>query len=441
MSHFNVDKLIKKYVNPPFDWLFKRTYIRILCTYILKLLRDTSDSQKIITLFFLGLIFRLSLVYLIPAYYPLQSILLTSDSRVYDSIALKILEGLGYNTYWQPGFPIFLSTIYYFVGHNLLFATIILSIIGTLTGVLAFFITEKLFNNKQLGYLAFLLIVFNPYLVFVSPMLLSDTLALFMFGLLLLLTILYIKKNQIFLLPFMGILSGYLLLIRPNYFFFLIIIGFYLLLSKKYSSIFIFVICVSLTLFPWFLYTTDTLGEPALTTNGGYNLFIGNNEKATGYYIESNLAVSGVEEKSLEGSKIASTKAISYIINNPLSAAKNFLKKMFLILFAPSPWPWELPQTQSSGVTKDLYHYASNLIYILTEILGICAILLAWNKFFINWEFKIMVMSLAFLYIIPIVFFVDMRMTLPIFFIYSIFIPFYFCTQFPQVAVKQEIIN
>jgi len=432
MSFADITMMIIDHMNILFKWIFNWKFTRFLFAVASKLSEKTSDTQKITIIILSGFICRILVVQFFPALYPLQSISLRSDPASYDQLASNILEGLGYSTYWQPGFPIFLSMIYGIFDQSILAARVILSIIGTSIGIITYFITENLFNKKYLSYLAFIFVTFNPYLILQSPRIMSDTLALFMFALLILLVIIYIQRNKFITMPIIGLISGILLLIRPNYFFILIPIVIYLIFTRKnYMHLFTLLICTSLVLAPWVMYTNNVLSEPVLSTNGGINFYIGNNEHATGHFIKLN-SEKWDSESDLDRSKLAFSKAISYISDNPLSAAKNFLKKSLLITFIPQNTPSELSQFSipCSGLTSAIYCYGLNIFYILIEILGICAVINAWNRFHSKPEFRTIMVLLVFSYIIPIIFFVNMRMTMSIIFIYTIFISYYIYNQF-----------
>src|SRR3989339_426475 len=97
-----------------------------------------------------------------------------SDQGQYDDLAINLLEGRGFSTTWElrnwiafrpPIYPVFLSIIYSFFGHNYLSVKIIQFLLSIFSVLLVYLIAEKIFN-KAVGFF----VLTRSTVIFALPM-------------------------------------------------------------------------------------------------------------------------------------------------------------------------------------------------------------------------------------------------------------------------------
>ncbi len=112
--------------------------------------------------------------------------------------------------------------------------------------------------------------------------------------------------------------------------------------DKWLSSLAAFAIGVALTLAPWLAHTRTVLGTPVLTTNSGFNLYLGNNPAADGRFVsiaDTPAAPDWERMRKTLGEVGASAalgeRAREWIVANPQQAAMLAVKKLGLF-WAPN---------------------------------------------------------------------------------------------------------
>ncbi|AKB52579.1 hypothetical protein MSBRW_3326 [Methanosarcina barkeri str. Wiesmoor] len=423
----NLAKVTQAYcsiVDNFFQWILIRILIK-KSTY-LKILKSVYINEKTILacLFLIALTIRISVYAILsPAYYPLDPSDLSSDSRAYDLNAINGITNGEFSTYWQPGISFILGIIYLIFGHNIIIASLLLILIGSYVGIISYLISKYIFSQKKAGYLSFFLIAIYPYLILESPKIMSDTFALFIFTSSLYYIIKDFNEKRLKYSLIIGFLTGVLLLTRPNYFWvpplYLILTANsfkgegYLFLLKKYIF---FSITLLLVITPWIIYTDTKLGEPTLTTNGGVNFYIGNNHNSTGRYCDPY----GLKENNSEilRSREGFKKGLDYIFTYPADYFALCLKKIDLLLYIPQRLPSELTTHSDSNITEMLFSSIINLGFIAIQLVGIRGLIYSKGQIKNKQISNFIIGSLFFLYTTPIVFFVYVRATIPIIFIW-----------------------
>lgn len=391
----------------------------------MELWRNT--KYVLLYLFLLAVLLRVTVYFLIPSLYGLQS-----DSVGYYLSAVNGVENGVFSTYWPPGFPLLISLfLIIFKSYTIPILTIFLIIIGSLCGLLAYYISLKLFKNKLAAYLAFLFICIQPSFLIHSPQLLSDIFAVMIMGISIYYMLTDYEKINRFTSLLLGVIIGFLILIRPDYIF-MIIIYFILvtisnhLLKIKVEKLALFILALMLTLTPWLIYTNGMIGEPVISTNGGVNFYIGNNPNADGRYSLPTGLTSNNEGYSM---------GLNYITSNTFSTISLYSKKLVLLLISPYILPSELPEHHFT-ISEIVYSYGMNIGFLIMELIGLRGLLLIKKKrlqlFFIS---LIILINLT---LIP--FFVDGRLTLPELLIYTIF-GSYYIARVIELTRKSDMIN
>ena len=143
------------YKNVPVKFLYMVDYSLISLFSLFKIeipipekIRKVFDN-KIVMLFFLlliAIILRAIMVFLIPSMYPTTVDALQGDSLSYYFSGLNGATTGIYSTYWPPGFPFLISIFYLLFGSgSIIFLTAALIVIGALCGLIAYFVSLKLF--------------------------------------------------------------------------------------------------------------------------------------------------------------------------------------------------------------------------------------------------------------------------------------------------------
>ena len=373
--------------------LFSFSRVKASITTILSMELFKNTKYVLLLLFLFGVLLRVIVYFLIPSLYGLQS------------------DSIGY--YLSAVISLFYIL---FKSNTILILTSFLIVIGSLCGLLSYYISLKLFKNRLAALLAFLFICIQPSFLLHSPQLLSDIFAVMIMGI----SIYYILEDyenhnrNISLL--LGVIIGFLVLIRPDYIF-MIIIYFLLvtishhLLKIKVEKLALFIIALMLTLTPWLIYTDVMTGAPVISTNGGVNFYIGNNPNADGRYAEPYGLTSNNEGYSM---------GLTYISNNIVSTISLYFKKLVLLIFTPYILPWELPEHHFT-ISEIIYSFGMNIGFLITELIGFRGLILIKKR-----QLQIFFISLIILINLTLIpFFVDGRLTLPLLLIYTIFGSYY----------------
>jgi hypothetical protein len=407
--------------------LFSFSRVKNTIKTILSMKSFSNTKYVLLYLFLLSLLLRILIYFLIPSLYGL-----TSDSIGYYLSAVNGVNHGVFSTYWPPGFPILISIfLIMFKNYTIPILTIFLIVIGSLSGLLAYYISLKLFKNRLAALLAFLFICIQPSFLIHSPQLLSDIFAVMIMGI----SIYYMLKDyenhnrKISLL--LGVIIGFLVLIRPDYIFMIIIYFLLVLISNnllkiKVEKIALFIMALMLTLTPWLIYTDIIIGEPVISTNGGVNFYIGNNPNADGRYSEP---------YGLTNNNQGYNMGLNYISSNISSTLLLYLKKLALLISSPYILPWELPQHHFT-ISEVIYSYGMNIGFLITELIGLRGVLLIKQK-----RLKIFFISLIILINLTLIpFFVDGRLTLPLIFMYAVF-GSYYIARVIELTLKSDMIK
>lgn len=107
---------------------------------------------------------------------------------------------------------------------------------------------------------------------------------------------------------------------------------------------------------PWAITTHHMVGEPVLNTNGGFNLYLGNNPAATGHFVSIADTPAGGEWEAMRrikgevgASKQLGDRATEYMLQNPSNTAALTVKKLGLF-WAPN-WPDAADTNGSTAMT------------------------------------------------------------------------------------------
>ena len=276
---------------------------------------------------FLGLLIRLLAWRLLPS-------ALVDDGLAYQQLAINLLEKAKYFgregvAFRPPLMPLFLAFIYFLGGIKTWLVSLILICFSILTVVLISQLTTKIFTKKA-GDLALVLGAFCFDLGLFSPLLMGETLVIF---LLVLGFCLFSnrRKNLAFFVWGLTLLGKPFLLIAY-------LLTFFVIKKLRISKVGLGnwgLIIFFLPAFFWSVRSTVFLKTPTfVSSNGGLNFYIAHNPLAKGTYDQETEQILNLYSDYPEGekNKLYYQEGINYLLNHPLKSLVNIVKKPFYLM-------------------------------------------------------------------------------------------------------------
>jgi 4-amino-4-deoxy-L-arabinose transferase-like glycosyltransferase len=260
-----------------------------------------------------------------------------SDAYDYHILALNISEyGIfGHDTiptaYRPIGYPFLLSLVYtlfpfYKAGQ------VLQSLLIVLSGYLIYQIILFFKSNSKIAIVGAFIWLFIPNTFGQSLLLLSEPLctALLLLGIYILL-----KKSNTYWHFIAGIILGYSILTRPTALIPIIFLLLFYLYKKKSLfkhltlSIIVIIVGILCTITPWMMRNYVVFGKTQIATNGGINLWIGNNDQANGSYKMTQEPPELINVKNeIQRDSIGYALGLKYIIENPQKTIAMIPKKI-----------------------------------------------------------------------------------------------------------------
>lgn len=317
---------------------------------------------------------------------------LVADELSYDQLAVSILQGEGYVSQpgyptagRPPGYPLFLSAIYFLFGRNILVVRIIQAFIGTLLCILVYFLGKEMLGER-IGILAGILSSVHLGFIAQSMRILTEGLAAF---LLLIAMFFFYKAKQNYHKKMYCILTGFMIgiasLVRPNLAVVLFLIAFVLIydLYKKAFGfkgivryLMIYGIAFLIPILPWTVrnYKVFHAFVPISTFQGiaFYTSYKPVDGKIYGFVRKDDITEEASRLPSeTEASDFLTRETFNLIRNNPAIFFKLLGLKMAYFF---SPFNWELIH---NGV---IYNYLY-VFYFPFFLIGSFMLLRRFNKF------------------------------------------------------------
>ncbi len=345
-------------------------------------LKLSSKNYLYIILLF-GLLLRIGLVLNLP------NRVFWTDESDFLALADRVIDGDGYvnkngvpTAYRAVGYPVFLIFIKILGLTSLPATRIVQAVISVLTLYIAYLLAKRLFGTK-IALWSVLIASVYPYYIFLPATILAAT----WYCLILLLSTITLYKavetEKAGLFALSGFLFGYLALIRPaGQVLFGAAVVWYVFYKpnklKLVKPLSVFILTFIIVVGPWYYRNYTKLGVLNLVTNGGRNLWLGNNPCST-INTGSNLErPEDLDEKiravdsEVERDKIYLKEAKEYIKSNPGRFLGLSIQK------AVSFWRWDPSPTTGGYVKLDML---IKLISILTFgpifILAVCGLVFA----------------------------------------------------------------
>ena len=274
----------------------------------------------------LGLIFR-------TVYISLHERPLISDEKEYARLAYNIVSTGSYTyggspTAYRPvGYPAFISLVYVFTGHHPIAVKFLQGLLDALVALMVYHLLSGFSERARL--LGAALWAFYPPAILYSNFLLSESIFTFVLAA----TFLFFQKsdlNKTALALLLGMLFGVLVLMKPSFLAFLILLpAVFHKLRTSMRPLGVIAIGTLLVISPWVVRNYLTLGRVLLSSNGGINLLIGNNPNTTGAYaINWPPEVLQRARNEIDADQLAFDYAARYIVSNPGLFLANGAKKI-----------------------------------------------------------------------------------------------------------------
>lgn len=326
-----------------------------------------------------GIILRLAWIIIIPTYpetdfmwYHVKGLELSQGKGFLNGVYPYYAGTPGVPTAFRPiGYPGTLALLYLVFGSKLIVGKLFNIVLSTLIMFLTYRLAKQFFNEK-IAIITLALFAFSPLAIAYNSIHCSEIL----FSAILMLSIyLFFNKNNPLLI---GLLIGYLTLIRPIGMFIPLIFAFFMFikkdlkLKKKIVYIVSFAVAVAVVIAPWLIRNYIVFGEPVFSTNGGYVIYVNNNDEATGSwsdpykYKDSPLAKyktdTGFDEMATH--KVGKELAYKWIKENPT----RFVQLAFLRI-ANSYWYKTDDIMWSLTTSLNTWHPITSKAIILEKLL------------------------------------------------------------------------
>lgn len=268
-----------------------------------------------------------------------------SDELAYLSIASNLLHGkgivdhMGNLAMYNMGYPSFiLFPAFWAFGENLLVAKLGNMFLGGVSIVLCYFVAQAAGANRTGRILTALIwAIYLPASVYGVYLAKENLMVPLMLGLMwCALRMVGSSSNKA---PFIaGILLGAIALTGNaalslvGAVFFAVLLA-HQSLAKKLVSAAIMVALAAVVVTPWLLRNAEMIGKPVLNTNGGFNLYLGNNPAATGWFVSISDTPRGASWNDLrltgeiKASETLKNDAFVWIKENPKQFISLALKK------------------------------------------------------------------------------------------------------------------
>lgn len=261
-----------------------------------------------------------------------------SDSSAYDTFARNLASGIGYRwsidspltAYWPVGNSFIYSLLYRVFGYTYL-PIVILNLLLAAIIIWASMYLAETWLNRRAAILTGLILALWPSQIQFTTILASE----FPFSALVLVAVAIWINEHIKLglrAGGVGLLLAAASYVRPTALLIPILLLFFRWVKtreifKSFKAILIVFALMALLIAPWSIRNTLVFGQfVTISTNGGANLWMGNNPNSTGEYMDLPAEVSGMNEAQRDN--YLKSVAIAHIKEKPLLFATRTVTKL-----------------------------------------------------------------------------------------------------------------
>ena len=288
------------------------------------------------------------------------------------------------NIFMPPLYPFFLYSIKIFFNNSVFFLFFIkfLQIVFSLISIYLFYTILLEFYSKNISYIGTIVFSFFPLNIYAISQISSITLQIFLLNIFLFSFIKIFKGLDInkYLIIF-SISSGLLILLRGEFFVFVIFSLLYLFLKQRnFKNILLILIMTVLIVSPYLVRNYQIFGVITVTKSAGYNLLKGNNPlskvEGVGMFRGVEKIVPAVKIKldelnsrgpikkhDLIKDKILLDQAIKYIKEDPIRYIQLYFKKALSFIFI------DIESTYPNYYS--IFNIVPKMLISITAIIGI----------------------------------------------------------------------
>jgi 4-amino-4-deoxy-L-arabinose transferase-like glycosyltransferase len=300
-----------------------------------RLLRRTT------VVFLVALLVRIAYVLVCDGSYALD----VGDQAAYDRIAREWVAGGQFmpgSSYRPPAYPAFVAAIYWAFGPHRVAVELAQALIGALTAALVMMLARHLFS-PQAAVVAGWTVALLPVLVHFSAQLMAETVFT---ALLVAVLVIVARKNTSGAdraVAWAGLLLGVAALMRPHVLLLPVALAFWWRWGCRLptvASIKKTVLCLAVAMvaiLPWSIRNLHVQGSfVPVSTNGGVNLWIGNNERATGDWLKPGDYWSPSGSSEVEVDRQYYRAAVQFMLAHPGRTVCLAARKL-VIFWSPYP--------------------------------------------------------------------------------------------------------
>jgi 4-amino-4-deoxy-L-arabinose transferase-like glycosyltransferase len=407
-------------------FLIFQKYCNRLLGYIHKYITNLTSSEFLKIFLIVALVIRVIAVLMLKFH-------LWIDYATYDELGWWWASSGSYSidgiptAYRPPGYPFFLSRVYWIFGHYPqlgVVANIIFSL-GIL--ILTYLIVRKIWDEKIARWSMIILTFFPSQILFVNLLATEPMFTmLFLASIYMLIVSAENKKYQLYYLLVSGIILGLATLTRPLLLIYPVLVILYLYLKNrsvplvlKYSAVYLIGFLMVIT--PWMLRNKIDKGSFSISTNSGINFLIGNQPgSGMGWnqLVTDEFAIGDPTRETYIDS-VGWARGWQYIKSDPLGFFKRgILKVLYFYAVDMEGLNYELVRAADQS-RIDIYVLAALLtesyyvLFLLVAFVGLFVVYLYQKKSrspggFLFWS------TILFWTIVHFVFFADGRFHFPI---------------------------
>ena len=235
------------------------------------------SRKSILLVFLLALSLRL-LFWVFVAHHPERA--LENDSWLYLRLGEAVLDSHTFPSILRtPGYPFFISLVYAVFGEFPQAVLLLQCLLDSATAVIIALTFFRIFGNARYAVLSGFTYSVNPFAIFYSNMVLTETLFTFIFVSAISLFFAFLQRGSRRKLALSSVLLGIGTLCRPISFLVPVLLVPFIFfkeinLKKKLFWCAIFMMLYSTVLLPWYVRNDRYYGQWTLSTAGRYNIFV-----------------------------------------------------------------------------------------------------------------------------------------------------------------------
>jgi len=341
-----------------------------------------TERQAFVLLLGLAAIIRFSAIYFL-------DIEPFSDAGAYMRMARSLFsggpidDGLGNVAFYSSGYPLLLSPFYGADGGGVVATQVINALMGVAGGGLVFLCARQVLVSWRWAALCALAWIMYPPAIAYTEYIAKENLMvlLLLLQLYVLLRLLSAKRIVVAAMLF-GLVFGAGLLTGPAIVLTGLLFPFVLWKNRQigrrvWAPMLSAALGCLLVIGPWLGFTYQQLGTPVLNTNGGFNLYLGNNDNGSIYFegiqetpLGPQWAAIRSELGEVGASKRLSREAIDYMLSNPGTTLMRSLTKA-VVFWTP---PFHADRTQRQSRVESLVRGAWMVTYCVAILLFLAAI-------------------------------------------------------------------